>query len=72
MMCALSFIPVDDVLEVFYLFANQASENFTNVGNYFEVTYVRDRAARGRRRARYAPGLWDHYTSVRYGRAIKN
>jgi len=63
MMCALSFTPVDDVLEVFDLFANQALESFTNVVDYIEVTFIRGRTARGRRRAvpvRYVPALWNH------------
>ena len=45
-------------------------EDFVPVAEYFEVTYIRGKPARGRRRAvavRYAPEIWNHYYSVLNG-----
>ena len=46
-----------------------------SIANYFEATYIRGVAARGRRRAvpvRYAPILWNQYNSVLQNTARTN
>ena len=70
-MCALAFVPTDDVPEVF----DEVPDGFISVANYFESTYIRGRKARGRRRAvavRYAPALWNQYDSVLQNTARTN
>ncbi|XP_043465180.1 uncharacterized protein LOC122500349 [Leptopilina heterotoma] len=66
-MCALAFVPSDDVPEFFDLFIDQAPQEFVSVAEYFEITYIRGKPARGRRRAipaRYDPALWNQYNAV--------
>uniref|UniRef100_A0ABD2XQX2 Uncharacterized protein n=1 Tax=Trichogramma kaykai TaxID=54128 RepID=A0ABD2XQX2_9HYME len=78
MICALAFVPVDDVEKVFDLFKEQEElpEVFRiKVVPYFERTYVHVKKARGRAKAvavRYAPVLWSHYQAVLDGTARTN
>ncbi|XP_043469652.1 uncharacterized protein LOC122503242 [Leptopilina heterotoma] len=51
MMCALAFVPPNRVPEFFDNLIDDVPEDFVHVADYFEVTYVRGRAARGRRKA---------------------
>lgn len=74
-MCALAFVPVEDVTDIFDALYNELPEEFLPVANYFEVNYIRGIRAIGRRKAvavRYAPALWNHYTSVLQGTARTN
>ena len=74
-MCALAFVPSEDVPEVFDLFHNEIPEDFIPIATYFEVNYVRGIRAIGRRKAvkvRYAPALWNQYNSVLQGIARTN
>lgn len=64
---ALPFVPLADVEETFDIIANACPEDVMELAAYVEVTYVRGRAARGRRRAtspRYAPAIWNCYSAV--------
>lgn len=74
-MCALAFVPTEEVKDVFDSFYDEVPDDFLDVAHYFEVTYIRGIPARGRRRAtqeRYAPALWNHYNSVINGTARTN
>ena len=74
-MCALAFVPPQDVPRVFDEFYKQVPDDFAPVANYFEVTYIRGIHARGTRRAvkpRYEPKLWNVYSSVFQGTARTN
>ena len=74
-MCALAFVPAEQVPEIFDMWYNEIPDEFVPVATYFENTYIRGTPARGRRRAvkvRYAPTLWNHYTSVLSGTARTN
>ncbi|XP_051157755.1 uncharacterized protein LOC127279449 [Leptopilina boulardi] len=67
MMCALTFVPPNRVSEFFDILVDDIPEDFDHVADYFEVTYVRGKAARGRRRAvnvRYPPKIWNQYDAV--------
>ncbi|CAB0037294.1 unnamed protein product [Trichogramma brassicae] len=76
MMCALAFVPTEKVEETFDQFAEQdLPEIFLEIVDYFEMTYIRGRKARGRRarvEVRYAPRLWNQYQSVLDGTARTN
>ena len=50
-MCALAFVPPEDVLRVFDAFYDGIPHAFVPVTDYFETTYIRGIRARGRRRA---------------------
>lgn len=59
-MCALAFVPAEDVPAVFDSFFDDIPEEFIPVAEYFEVTYIHGKPARGRRKTlpiRYAPAL---------------
>ena len=74
-MCALAFVPPEDVVDVFDTLYNELPEEFLPVANYFEVNYIRGVRAIGRRKAvavRYAPASWNHYSSVLQGTARTN
>ena len=67
MVCALAFVPVEDVEKSFDLLFADIPESFICIAEYFEVNYVRGRPARGRRRgtvARYLPSLWNQYECI--------
>lgn len=71
-MCALAFVHTVEVKDVFDSFYNEVPDDFVDVADYFEVTYIRGIPARGRRRAtkeRYATALWNHDNSVLNGTA---
>lgn len=65
---ALPFIPLEDLMETYdMLEADFEDERVLDLAEYFEVTYLRGRPARGRRRAtppRYPPPTWNVYQSV--------
>lgn len=74
-MCALAFVPPDDVGHVFDLFYDKIPQEFAVIADYFEKVYVRGIPARGRRRAvkpRYHPRKWNQYTAVIQGTARTN
>ncbi|XP_058799990.1 uncharacterized protein LOC131669250 [Phymastichus coffea] len=74
-MCALAYVPPDNVPEIFDLFQNEMPEEFIPIATYFEINYVRGIRAIGRRKAvrvRYAPALWNQYNSVLQGVARTN
>ena len=48
---ALPFLPVEDIESVFDFVVENISEEVVALAEYVEVTYVRGRSARGRRRA---------------------
>ena len=61
---SLTFVPVDDVPEVFDEFYDILPENLLEIADYFDASYLRGRRGRGRRRVvapRYAPSLWNQY-----------
>jgi len=67
MMCALAFVPVTTVRNHFTTFLVQVPADFKIIAQYFDVTYVRRKLARGSRRgvpARYPPSLWNQYDAV--------
>ena len=67
MMGALAFVPPQDVLRCFSIFLCAIPNKFRPIAQYFEVTYIRGKPARGRRRAveaRYEPHLWNQYNAV--------
>lgn len=74
-MCALAFVPAEDVPKVFDMFFDEIEEDFIPIANYFELNYIRGIRAIGRRKAvkvRYDPKLWNHYHSVLQGSARTN
>lgn len=74
-MCALAFVPVQDVLSLFDALYEEMPDDFLPIADYFEVTYVRGKPARGRRRAvavRYTPESWNKYNAVLQGTARTN
>ena len=46
MICALAFVPVEDVEKAFDIFVDRAPEAFMEVADYFEKTYVRTASER--------------------------
>ena len=74
-LCALSFVPPDEVPEVFSGLCNDIPDDFLPIADYFEVNYVNGRKAQGRRRAvapRYPPEQWNHYSSILEGTSRTN
>ncbi|XP_058810613.1 uncharacterized protein LOC131675595 [Phymastichus coffea] len=74
-MCALAFVPPEDVPNVFDIFHNEVPEEFIPISTYFEVNYIRGIRAIGRRNAvkvRCPPALWNQYDSVLHGVARTN
>ncbi|XP_051173358.1 uncharacterized protein LOC127289462 [Leptopilina boulardi] len=60
MLCALAFVPHENVSEHFDTLMEDIPDDFICVADYFEVTYVRGKPARGRRKAvapRYSPEI---------------
>ena len=75
MMCALAFVPPNDVPDLFDRLYNELPEEFLSVADAFELNYIRGRRAQGRRRAvkvKYAPAAWNQYNSVIQGYARTN
>lgn len=67
MLCALAFVPINDVVDVFDCLAEEVPEKFLPFAEYFKQNYVRGITARGRRRAvapPYPPKLWNQYDAV--------
>jgi len=67
MLLALVFVPEEDVLDCFDKVRGVIPEDFLQVMDYFEETYVVGRRARGRRRAvpaRYLIQGWNQYTAT--------
>ena len=68
----------DDVvslLRVFDAFYDGIPDEFVQIADYFETTYVRGIRARGRRRAvrpRYEPKLWNMHAAVLQGKSRTN
>ena len=50
-MCDLAFVPPAEVPHIFDKWHDEAPDSFMSIANYFEATYIRGVAARGRRRA---------------------
>ena len=66
-MCALAFVPPQDVADIFDKFYDQVPEDFLPIADYFEINYIRGKRAVGRRRAvvvRCHPSLWNQYNAV--------
>ena len=72
-LAALTFVPEEDILEVFQELANYISDTFPELQrcddllSYFETTYIqgRDRGqGRGRNPARFPPQLWTHVQNI--------
>lgn len=67
MLLALPFVPLADLITVFDSISEEVPDDVVDLVNYIDATYVRGRAARGRRRAtapRFAPPLWNVYELV--------
>ena len=67
MVGALAFVPPKDVLRCFNIFLHAIPNDFWPVAQYFEVTYIQGKLARGWRRAvkvRFEPHLWNQYYAI--------
>ena len=67
MILALAYIPLEDVRTAFDLLRDDVPDELLEVMDYFKVTYVVGRPARGRRAAvapRYPPPLWNVYNAA--------
>ena len=67
---ALAFVPPNDVPDLFDTLYDELPEAVLPIANSFELNYIRNRRAQGRKRAvkvKYAPALWNHYNSVIQG-----
>ena len=67
---ALPFIPLHDLEETFDNLLDTIHDDVQDVATYMETTYIRDRPARGRRRAippRFVPQIWNMYDLILNG-----
>ncbi|KAJ4449666.1 hypothetical protein ANN_01070 [Periplaneta americana] len=75
MLLDIPFVPLADVEDVFEELSGVVHDDVEELVNYIDLTYVRDRPARGRRHAvtaRYPPELWNMYQQVIQGKHHTN